>query len=791
MSTHYFPFALTHVARVVSLAFASLSVTSAVLAQTAATSPVDLGTIGASTAAGAYRPAEAAKGTASAVAPTQVSLQATQPQSIITREFIDLSVAPTAEYGSLVNIAPSMSGTSTNGPGLSETKSTLRGFKDDQYNITFDGIPWGDTNNPAHHSTSFFPASVIGGVTIERGPGKASDVGYSTFGGSVNLFSKKPAQDQGFSVFTSQGTWNTQLYGVSFESGRMANFGDATLQLNYQRLQSDGYLSNSRIKGDNYTLKFEKPLGDATVLTVFSSYNKLFYAQPDSNKGATLSQSAAFGKNFQLDNDPRSMNFVGYNFTNKTTDFSYLRLRSDLGDGWNIDNRLYTYAYDNQTTSTTDPTWTGTTAGLGQTLNPDPRRTAPAGAYVRASLVALNNQIPGIDKQNQYRVYGDIFKVTKQLDAGLVRAGFWYETSSTDRHQYDINLTTGGFNRIEGTVANNNFLAGTNRPIDSVLFDQQSKIKTTQPFAEFEWKLTPETTVTPGVKYASITRSVSAQVQQTTRDLNQTAQVSYKATLPFLTVNHQLNAGLAVYAQYAQGMQIPDLNSFYITDPSKNSSEPSKTSNYQVGIVGKSDALTWDVALYKIDFKNKYVSNGLVGAAQAFLNAGGAAYSGIEAQTAYVLGGGFSVYANGSINSAKLTGLNSQIAGAPTMTAALGGIYNQGPWASSLIYKRVGAVNQIDKAVGQPVLNGKPAYDFYQTPAYGTVDLGVAYTLKNVTSFSKSLKLQFNVFNLLNSGGVTAITPGKFAAGQTTPSAYDTYVYQAPRSVQLSLRADF
>ena len=101
MSTHYFPFALTHVARVVSLAFASLSVTSAVLAQTAATSPVDLGTIGASTAAGAYRPAEAAKGTASAVAPTQVSLQATQPQSIITREFIDLSVAPTAEYGSL------------------------------------------------------------------------------------------------------------------------------------------------------------------------------------------------------------------------------------------------------------------------------------------------------------------------------------------------------------------------------------------------------------------------------------------------------------------------------------------------------------------------------------------------------------------------------------------------------------------------------------------------------------------------------------------------------------------
>jgi hypothetical protein len=32
-----------------------------------------------------------------------------------------------------------------------------------------------------------------------------------------------------------------------------------------------------------------------------------------------------------LDNDPSSMNYWGYNYTNKDTDFDYLRLRSDLG----------------------------------------------------------------------------------------------------------------------------------------------------------------------------------------------------------------------------------------------------------------------------------------------------------------------------------------------------------------------------------------------------------------------------------------------------------------------------
>ena len=773
-------FQLKTSARLVSLALLSLAVTPFAMSQSAA--PTDLGTIGATTAAGAYRPDEAAKGTASAIAPTQSSLLATQPQSIITREFIDLSVAPTAEYSRIVNIAPSLSGDSANGPGLSETKTTLRGFKDDQYNITFDGIPWGDTNNPAHHSTSFFPASTIGGAVVERGPGNASNLGYATFGGSINLFSKKPAQEQTTSVFTSVGNWNTRLYGVSYESGRLANYGDATLQLNYQHLQSDGYLTYSPVKSDNYTLKFERPVGDASLLTVFSSINNINYAQPDSNKGATLSQIAAFGKNFQLNNDPKSMNFLGFNNSIKNTDFSYIRLRSELGNGWAIDNQLYSYAYNNQSKSSSDPTWTGTLPTAA-----DPRRTAPAGTWVKASAVLLNGDIPGIDKQNKYRVYGNIFKATKKIEAGLLRAGLWYETSSTDRHQYDIDLTTGAYNRIEGTAANASFLSGSNRPIDSVLFDQQSKIRTTQPFVEFEWAAAAGTTITPGLKYASITRSATSQVAATTRILNDATSLTYKAALPFLTVNQQISPGLAAYAQYAKGMQIPDLNTFYVANATQNSTEPQKSTNYQVGLVGKSDSLTWDVDLYRINFTNKLVSNNLAGTAAAFVNIGGATYQGIEAQAAYVLGGGFAAYVNGSINSAKATDTGQQIANAPSMTAALGALYSAGPWSSSLIYKRTGAARQKDYDATKAPINGQAYFDYYNAPAYGNLDFGMAYTLKNVSSFAKSVKLQLNVFNLLNSQSVTAISSGP--VNKTLP--FDTYIYQAPRSLQISLKADF
>jgi iron complex outermembrane receptor protein len=770
MSTSH-NFRLNGTAQLISLALLSMGALSIANAQSNAT-PVDLGTIGASTASGSYRPEDAIKGTATAVAPTQASLQATQPQSIITREFIDLSVAPTAEYSRIVNIAPSLSGDSANGPGLSETKTVMRGFQDDQYNITFDGIPWGDTNNPSHHSTSFFPASIVGGAIVERGPGKASDMGYATFGGSLNLFSKKPSQEQKTSVFTTFGTWNTRLYGASYESGRLTNYGDATLQLNYQHLESDGYLTFSPIKSDNYTLKFERPVGDASLLTVFTSINRIKYFQPDKNNGVTLTQAAAFGKNFQLNNDPTSMNYMGNNFTTKDTDFSYLRLRSELGNGWDIDNNFYSYAYDNQTTSTTDPTWTGTLP-----TGTDPRKTK---SLTRATIVG---DIPGIDKQNQYRVFGDIFKATKKLDAGLARMGAWFERSSSDRHQYDLDLTTGLYSRSE-TVVNANFLPGTDRPIDSVLFDQQSVIKTMQPFAEFEWSATPNTTVTPGVKYVSITRSVDAPVEQTSRQLNHVASVDYATTLPYLTINQKINAGLSVYGQYAKGYQIPDLKSFYIADPSKNSTDPQKSTNFQLGVVGKSDRLTWDADFYRIEFTNKYVSNGLNGTDAAFVNIGGATYTGIEGQMTYAFGNGLALYANASVNNATANDTGKQISNAPDMTAALGTLYSSGAWSGSLIYKRTGAIRQVNYDATKAAIGGVAYYDYYETPAYGTLDLGVAYSLKNPGSFAKNLKIQFNVFNLTDSQAVTSISTGK-----TLP--FDTYVYQAPRSVQVSLKADF
>lgn len=125
---------------------------------------------------------------------------------------------------------------------------------------------------------------------------------------------------------------------------------------------------------------------------------------------------------------------------------------------------------------------------------------------------------------------------------------------------------------------------------------------------------------------------------------------------------------------------------------------------------------------------------------------------GIEGQATLLVGGGLALYVNGSVNKATAADTGKQISGAPDMTAALGLIYNGGPWSASLIHKRTGATYQKDFAG------------------------------------ARSVKLQVNVFNLLNNQKVTSISA---ASSSAIKSAGDQYLFQAPRSVQVSAKLSF
>ena len=693
-------------------------------------------------------------------APVKASLEATQPQAILSREAIDQFVPQTGDFTTIVLLAPSVSGVAGNGPGFSESKATLRGFKDGEYNVTYDGIPFGDTNDPTHHSTSFFPAATIGAVVVDRGPGHAGQLGTANFGGSINLFSPEVMEERGGSLSATGGTWNSFQGVARLNTGTLEALHGARAAINLSALRTDGYLTESEAKGANAMVRIVVPITEAWSATVYSTYNYTTIFQNDNN-GPTLAQINRFGKNFGLNTDPTSPFFKDYNTVKKHTSLSYLRLAGDLTPSTHLENTGYTYYYSNHTLSPLDTT--GTAA---------PSKTLPAG------------HIPGYTKLNYYHVYGDILRVTQDLPFGAVKAGVLVETSKTKRGRYDYDLFNNSPDRREvcpklspGVVCNRGAASNVN-------YVQASDWDQYQPFVDVEWKVLANLTVTPGLKYVHFTRSIDTPVNQGSGTAYK-GSATFSKTLYFLTANYKPRENWSVYGQYATGFLIPPLSVLQQQIPRAGDLTPQQSKNYQLGTVFHGGRITLDADVYYIDFKNKQQSIAVAATGETvFYNLGGAVYKGLEAQATFEVVPQVFVFANGSLNSAKAQGGTTTIAGtavtitggkqianAPKSTAALGLIWKPGEWSISATEKYVGE---------QWGAEGEPSA--FRVAPYSQVDLSVVYYLDR-------WRLEAAVYNLFNSKRLTKINQGGKVFN--TLSATDQYYYQPERSLQVSARVNF
>lgn len=679
---------------------------------------------------------------ANELAPVTASLQTTQPQAIVSRSFIEDSLPATADFNQIALITPSVTNYGgNNGIGLSESKAQIRGFQDGEYNITYDGVPFGDTNDPTHHSTTFFPSNTVETLVVDRGPGNASQLGQESFGGNFNLFSRAARDSFGGSIEGTYGSFNTYLGRALLQTGRIDKLGGAQAVFTGQYVHSDGRTTYSKYQNYNLFGKMIVPIGPDVRLTLLATYNKNHFNQADSD-GSTLAQQTLFGKYFGLNDDPKTSEYYGYNYTNKTTDFEIVKLEANLAPGAVFENRAYTYYYDNETLSANDVTTLPSAVYITTT---NPNGTAPT---------VPNGDVPGYTKTNKYRVYGNIAKVRIDLAPfATLTAGAWLEWSDTYRQQRDVDLTTGLPNYIEKAVTAPRPPAQAVNPgavtPRNIKFDQNSSSNHTEEFAELELRPFAGVKITPGFKHVDFNRKIDAQYNQTTRYAQRMSK-TYTADLPFLTVNYQPVENLSVYGQFAKGFLAPPLSQLYVADPSLSTVEPQKSTNYQVGAVYHGSHLSIDVDVYSIDFTNKFVATG-TGLTAGFTNIGGALYKGVEGQATYAFGNGLAVFANASRNYAKtkIAGAvttRTQVAKAPLSTAAAGAIYKHGPYRFSVTDKWTG-----------------PQYaDLANTvriDPYNTVNLATSYDIG-------PFRVGIDVTDLLDSQKINQISGSSLATGQ-------------------------
>lgn len=95
-----------------------------------------------------------------------------------------------ADVPAVINYTPSINMVSDNGTGIGYSSFRLRGMEQTRINTTINGIPVNDAENQGVFFNNFADLmSSAESVQIQRGIGTSTN-GTSSFGGSINIFTK-------------------------------------------------------------------------------------------------------------------------------------------------------------------------------------------------------------------------------------------------------------------------------------------------------------------------------------------------------------------------------------------------------------------------------------------------------------------------------------------------------------------------------------------------------------------------------------------------------------------------
>ncbi|MCU1339347.1 MAG: TonB-dependent receptor [Bryobacterales bacterium] len=690
---------------------------------------------------------EAAASVAAQLAPSGNTLDATSARTEVTEQFIKYFASPLADFNEVIQMAPGTFSVNSNGVGLGQGKTYFRGFSDGQYTMTFDGIPFQDTNSPTHHSWAFFPGQWIGGVDFDRSPGGASNVGPTNFGGSINLLSHDVPSSPDIKATASYGSFNTRLFDLSLDSGQ---FGlkekKSSLILDLHQLLSDGYQTYNYQKRVAGSMKYQYKFTDKTVLTAFFGLIDLWTNTPDTN-APNRAQVAQFGDNYLLNGDPTSPFFYGYSFYHVQTDFGYIGLNADLGHGWRLDNKASTYRYWNK-------------------------------QNLEKNLTTLS-VTSGVDKLNGANHIGDTVTLSHESRWGVFRTGIWYDWAYTDRYQYPSSPFTWA-----DTITPN--------------FHEHFITQTYQPYAEYEWRATPKLVVTAGIKDArydmhfeqyqdngKAVGCLGGVLDKTKTCIGGVAfyphSVDFNKWLPSVAARYRLQRNWSVYAQFGEGSVIPPTSAFDV--PAGTVRTPPKQTvakTYQAGTVLKFNRWTLDVNAYHIHFENPYsaINNPDNQTELIYVLTGPSNTKGVEAESNIVLARGVSLYLNGTLGAAKYENTSLWVANAPRDTETVGVTWQHRNWDEGFFNKRVGRMYNDNGSVNQAV----------KIDPFNVSNVFVNYTVKNA-SFLRGSRIGLSVNNLFDNHNITGISPAVAAtsAAPFTPAGGDLLTLLPGRSLMVSL----
>lgn len=682
---------------------------------------------------------------ASRLSPVKSVLDAGSARTEITSEYVREYTSPVTDFADITQAAPGTVTYSENGVGLGQAKIYFRGFVDDDYTMTWDGVPFEDANDPSHHSWAYVPAPAIGYVDFDRSPGTASDMGPANFGGSIHMFSPQLPNTMAVKFSESYGSFNTNQVQGEFDSGLFGgNNPKANFWFEGHHLSSDGYQTQNFQVRTAGSAKFTYKYDDGTYISLIGTAVIVDSNTP--NNDPMRSQIAQYGDNFLLQsnefNSDGSYNGLFYRWYtyHVPTNFEIVTADKDFGRGWHIQTKPYTYSYSNH-----------------QHYNNNQLSGSLASPAVSATSA--------IDKMNQYNRVGEITTVSATSKYGVFRTGAWYEYTPTNRYQIKADPRTW----IDSSLISNR------------KFHENFNIQTVQPFAEYQLVAIPRWTFTAGIKDAYYHMWLKqwadgktigplgcpSTATSATCPNYVTHATGYNDWLPSVEANFRLRTNWSLYGQYGRGSIIPFSSVFDVSGAQVAvTPPPTVASTYQGGSVLKLNRVSLDGDVYHIHFVNQYSSF----TPSSGPNAGFTYYyatppsdtNGVEGEGNIAMGGGLALFLNGTLGSAKYESAAAQaatatvpataaspsawVALAPHDTESLGLTYQSRGWDLGFFNKRIGTRWEDDGAYHQTV----------PLDPWWINNLFLNYTIRNRSMFDQS-KIKLSINNLLDNHNIVDI----------------------------------
>jgi len=766
-------------------------------------------------------------------------------RSSVNRQAIEIQ-SPVANPYQVINLLPGVSTFSQDGTGLFGGGLRIRGFNSDQLGFTINGAPVNDSGNFAVYPQEYTDSDNLCEVFVTQGSTDSDAPHVGATGGNVGLVSCKPTDTMQTHISQTNGQNALEKTFVKFNTGKL--FDDrfrgyiAASHAESEKFKGPGSAYREHLEADA-----DFQLGNGSFLSANWLYNR---AVNNNFRAVTKAQIDQFGYDYDFgstapihqvraglaDNDatyaPNANIYSGQ--TNRYFGFNLNPFRNYVATGQahfqlapalSLDVKPYMwYGYGtggNELQTLSETQGSNKLDGGGRDYNGDGDKLDSVGVYEGSVTKTYR---PGVTTEVSYDVAGNHIVV-----------GYWLEKA---RHQQTAPyVTIDNFGNAADIWLKNPSQYLLNADGSAAQFRDWFTISRARSgfITDSVGLFNDRLTIQPGVRYTTLGRQFTNSPNQgsTPTGFGPTGyggaayviEKDYSELLPNVGVKFQITDQQSVFVNAARNFKAPPnfaysnlavsnvapvapatsvpltyvngvATNYHILEPSVNAE---KADNFDLGYRYAGEKLTASGSLYFINYKDRIAAlvDPNTGSAGAAINVGDSITKGFELEAGYRILDHLSTY--GSLSYTKTTIDQNLATGFGTSYYQTAG--KQFPdtpkWLAGFLleYQDAHYLGGVDVKV-----NGKRYSTLVNDDSIGgytLVGLNAGYKF-DPTSFTKTAKIQLNIYNLfsrkyLSLNGPSGSSYGISAVpvpGVPTGSA-QTYYVGAPRLISATFSTDF